>query len=346
MATNKNASIRYRALDKCFRDYRHRYFIEDLIEKCEEELESFNFTANVSRRQIFDDIRFMESDAGWAIPLERLKDGKKTYYRYSDRDFTINEQPLTDDEAQQLKTMIITLSRFRGLPSNEWMEEVISNLEWRFNLKGNNENIISFEQNCNLKGLDKLSLVIDATSNHQPMSITYRNYKAYGVEESILFHPYFVKQYNNRWFLFGLNHKRNQISNLALDRIIDAKTTDAIKFVPNTNVDFNHYFDDIVGVTIPHEEVVKEHIVLQFSKQRFPYVISKPIHHSQKTISEDECRISIDVMPNNELVAHLLSFGSDVEIVAPASLRCYISEKIKENFKKYFIVQEGCIDVV
>lgn len=346
MATNKNASIRYRALDKCFRDYRHRYFIEDLIEKCEEELESFNFTANVSRRQIFDDIRFMESDAGWAIPLERLKDGKKTYYRYSDRDFTINEQPLTDDEAQQLKTMIITLSRFRGLPSNEWMEEVISNLEWRFNLKGNNENIISFEQNCNLKGLDKLSLVIDATSNHQPMSITYRNYKAYGVEESILFHPYFVKQYNNRWFLFGLNHKRNQISNLALDRIIDAKTTDAIKFVPNTNVDFNHYFDDIVGVTIPNEEVVKEHIVLQFSKQRFPYVTSKPIHHSQKTISEEECIISIDVIPNNELVAHLLSFGSDVEIVSPASLRCYISEKIKENFKKYFAMQEGCTDVV
>lgn len=346
MATNKNASIRYRALDKCFRDYRHRYFIEDLIERCEEELESFNFTANVSRRQIFDDIRFMESDAGWAIPLERLKEGKKTYYRYSDRNFTINEQPLTDEEAQQLKTMIITLSRFRGLPSNEWMEEVISNLEWRFNLKGDNENIISFEQNCNLKGLDKLSLVIDATSNHQPMSIKYRNYKEYGVEESILFHPYFVKQYNNRWFLFGLHHKRNQISNLALDRIIDAKTTDTIKFVPNTNVDFNHYFDDIVGVTIPNEEIAKEHIVLQFSKQRFPYVTSKPIHHSQKTISEDECRISIDVMPNNELVAHLLSFGSDVEIVSPASIREYISEKIKEIYKKYFAVQKDCTDVL
>lgn len=70
MATNKNATIRYRALDKCFRDHRHRYYIEDLIEKCEEELESFNFTANVSRRQIFDDIRFMESQAGWSIPLD------------------------------------------------------------------------------------------------------------------------------------------------------------------------------------------------------------------------------------------------------------------------------------
>lgn len=151
MATNKNASIRYRALDKCFRDYRHRYFIEDLIDKCEEELESFNFTANVSRRQIFDDIRFMESEAGWSIPLDRLKDGKKTYYRYYERDFTINEQPLTDEEMQQLRTMIITLSRFRGLPSNEWMEEIISSLEWRFNLKGNKENVVSFEQNQNLK---------------------------------------------------------------------------------------------------------------------------------------------------------------------------------------------------
>lgn len=94
MATNKNASIRYRALDKCFRDYRHRYFIDDLIDKCEEELESFNFTANVSRRQIFDDIRFMESEAGRSIPLVRIKDGRKPYYRYSDPNFTINEQPL------------------------------------------------------------------------------------------------------------------------------------------------------------------------------------------------------------------------------------------------------------
>ena len=190
MATNKNASIRYRALDKCFRDFRHRYFIEDLIDKCEEELESFNFTANVSRRQIFDDIRFMESEAGWSIPLDRLKDGKRTYYRYYEKDFTINEQPLTDEEAQQFKTMIITLSRFRGLPSNAWVEELISNLEWRFNLKGKNENIVSFEQNQNLKGIDKLGVILDATSNHQVLKLLYHNYKNGGRDLSFILHPY------------------------------------------------------------------------------------------------------------------------------------------------------------
>ena len=342
MATNKNASIRYRALDKCFRDFNHRYFIEDLIDKCEEELELFNFTASVSRRQIFDDIRFMESFAGWNIPLDRLKDGKKTYYRYHDRDFSINEQPLTDEEAQQLKTMIITLDRFRGLPSNEWVEEIISNLEWRFNLKGNKENIVCFEQNKNLKGLDKLNVILDATSNHQPLLIEYKSFKDGGIEERVVLNPYYVKQFNNRWFLFGLNQDRNQISNLALDRIIAINIANDVRFIPNTNIDFEHYFDDIVGVTIPKDEIKKEHIILQFTKNRFPYITSKPIHHSQQTISEEDCTICIDVRPNRELIAQLLSFGPDVEILSPDGVREQISKKIEESYRKYFGVQNGC----
>lgn len=344
MSTNKNAIIRYRALDKCFRDYHHRYFIEDLIDKCEEELESFNFTANVSRRQIFDDIRFMESEAGWSIPLNRLKDGKKTYYRYYERDFTINEQPLTDDEAQQLSTVILTLSRFRGLPCNEWVDEVISNLEWRFNLKGSKENVIGFEQNQKLKGLDKLSTVLDATSYHHPLSILYRNYKDGGTEEMVILHPYYVKQFNNRWFLFGLNQKRNMISNLALDRMITLNMAENVRFIPNTDIDFEHFFDDVVGVTVPNDNVAKEHIVLQFSKNRFPYVTSKPIHQSQSTISEEDCTISINVKPNKELVAQLLSFGADVEVLSPDSVRELIAKKIEENYKKYFPVQNECTD--
>lgn len=338
MATNKNASIRYRALDKCFRDYRHRYFIEDLIDKCEEELESFNFTANVSRRQIFDDIRFMESEAGWSIPLDRLKDGKKTYYRYYERDFTINEQPLTDEEMQQLRTMIITLSRFRGLPSNEWMEEIISSLEWRFNLKGNKENVVSFEQNQNLKGLDKLSDVLDVTSNHQVVEVQYHNYKNGGREMTFTLHPYYVKQFNNRWFLFGLDDKYRNIDTLALDRIVNLIVVEGVQFVPNTDISFEHYFDDVVGVTIPSKEIEKEHIVLQFTKGRFPYVSSKPIHHSQEIVSEEDCMVSIDVRPNNELVTQILSFGPDVEVLEPQSFREQIISKIKEYNKKYSLL--------
>lgn len=51
MPTNKNASIRYQTLDKCFRDFSHRYYIDDLIAKCEETLPHYNGTGGVSRRQ-------------------------------------------------------------------------------------------------------------------------------------------------------------------------------------------------------------------------------------------------------------------------------------------------------
>ena len=338
MATNKNATIRYRALDKCFRDYRHRYYIEDLIEKCEEELESFNFTANVSRRQIFDDIRFMESMAGWSIPLDRLKDGKKTYYRYYEKDFTINEQPLTDEEAQKLETEILTLSRFRGLPCNEWVDEVISNLEWRFNLKGNKENVVSFEQNQDLKGLDKLSDVLDVTSNHQVVEILYHNFKNGGRDIFFTVHPYYVKQFNNRWFLFGLDDKYRNIDTIALDRIVKMNVAEDIQFIPNKDIDFEHYFDDVVGVTIPDSGIEKEHIVLQFTKGRFPYITSKPIHKSQEIVSEEDCTVCIDVRPNNELVTQILSFGPDVEVLEPQSFREQIITKVKEYNKKYSLL--------
>ena len=177
MPTNKNAAIRYQTLDKCFRDRRHRYYMEDLIDKCEEAIYYYNGVGGVSRRQIFEDIKFMESETGWSVPLERKQDGRRVYYRYRDPDFTINAQPLTEDEARQLRSVIITLRRFRGLPSNAWVDEVISNLEWRFGLRGKQENMIGFEQNPYLRGLNLLPDIIDAATSHQAVRITYATIK-------------------------------------------------------------------------------------------------------------------------------------------------------------------------
>ena len=145
MPINKNANIRYQALDRCFRDKTHRYFIDDLRHACQEALLSFNFEGSVSRRQIFDDIRYMESDAGYSIELERLHSGKKVYYRYADPNFSINQQPISNAEAQQLRQAVVTLTRFRGLPQYEWIEEVIANLEQRFNLDGRKTSLVCFE---------------------------------------------------------------------------------------------------------------------------------------------------------------------------------------------------------
>ena len=341
MATNKNASIRYQALDQCFRDPYHRYYVEDLIEQCEEALLYYNGTGGVSRRQIFEDIKYMESEAGWSIPLERYKDGKRMYYRYRDPDFTINAQPLTDDEARQMETVIRTLSRFRSLPSNEWVNDVISNLEWRFHLKRSEHSVIAFEQNERLRGLEYLSSLIDATLRRQVLHITYQSYKEMAEEHTLTVHPYYLKQYNSRWYLLGLDADSGYLSTLALDRMHGVAICDDLHYIPSTT-DFDHYFDDVLGVTLPDSSVAKEHIVLELSPRQLSYVVSKPLHPSQQLLDAARGTLSIDVRPNYELDYHILSLGPDVEVLEPASYRAHIRRKLEEMLGRYAPVQDGC----
>jgi len=79
MAQNKNAQLRYKALDKCFSNQFKRFYINDLIEYYSEVLKNHYLEdKGVSRRQILDDINFMCSEAGFDAPIESMKDGKKS----------------------------------------------------------------------------------------------------------------------------------------------------------------------------------------------------------------------------------------------------------------------------
>ena len=99
MSINKNAYLRYQVLDRCFSNFQKNYFIEDLLEEVNIALEDFNgYDSNIKKRQLFDDIRFMESDASWSIPLDRIKYGKRVYYRYSEKGFSIKNQKISDEE--------------------------------------------------------------------------------------------------------------------------------------------------------------------------------------------------------------------------------------------------------
>ena len=344
MPTNKNAAIRYQTLDKCFRDRRHRYYMEDLIDKCEEAICYYNGVGGVSRRQIFEDIKFMESETGWSVPLERKQDGRRVYYRYRDPDFTINAQPLTEDEARQLRSVIITLRRFRGLPSNAWVDEVISNLEWRFGLRGNQENMIGFEQNPYLRGLNLLPDIIDAATSHQAVRITYRNYKNCDEEYTVVVHPWYIKQYNNRWFLMAYNAEADRISNYALDRIQNFNVEEDVAYIPNKEVDFEHYFDDVFGVTIPPSDVEKIRVLLQFSKKQYPYIVSKPLHHSQEIVDAENRILAVEVRPTYEFTQLILSFGFDVKVLGPEPFKQEILANLRRNLQNYNEMQIDCTD--
>ena len=339
MPTNKNAQLRYQILDRCFSDFKRKYTIEDLINKVNESL--YDLTGKeVKLRQIREDIKYMRDRVTYDAPIKAypMASGKQCYYRYEDPNFTIYNNEMSIEEVNNLRSTIQMLGRYRGTPANAWLEEVISNLEYRFGVKANAENFISFEQNDKLQGLEHLSGIIDATVNHQPIELHYCSFK--GHEFKTVCHPYYVKQYNNRWFLFGWNDKFHSLGNYALDRIISFKKVDT-PFIKNNQINFDTYFQDIIGVTIPKEDTSTETIVLRFSKERLPYVVSKPIHHSQ-TVNMEDRTITIKVKPNNELYQMIFSFVPDIEVLSPKPLRQKIMKKIEENLNKYLSVQNGC----
>lgn len=336
MATNKNAQLRYQILDRCFSDFRHKYTIDELIDKVNDRLVDL-YGTEVGVRQIREDIKYMKDRMAFNAPIVAYPyEGKKCYYRYSDPDFSIFKNELSVEDVNNLRSTIDMLGRYRGLPSNAWLEEVISNLEYRFGIKPNSENLISFEQNDQLKGLENLSGLIDALINHTTLEIHYKSYR--GVEFTHTIYPYYIKEYNNRWFLFGLGEETGRIENLALDRIESYAVSDK-PFKKNETIDFNTYFDDVIGVTIPNDDVKVETIRLRFSDNRFPYVLSKPIHHSQTIVEGKPNTIEINVRPTRELNQIIFSFIPDVEVLSPEWYCKEIEEKIKENLEKYSSVK-------
>lgn len=338
MPINKHALIRYHALDKCFGNRYKRYYIEDLIEACNNAIyELTGVSDGVKRRQIFADMVFMESPQGWNIPLDRVKDGHRVYYTYYDRDFTINEQPLSDTEIKQLRETITMLDRFKGMPGFEWMDELLSNLEYRFYLNGTHENVIGFEQNEYLTGIEYLSPIFQAIINKQVLNIDYRSFNNGKVIKWDL-HPYYIKQYNTRWFLFGLSDDYHTITNVPLDRIQHIKTTEK-PYIANKDIDFREYFSNIIGVTFPPDRSEKK-ILLKFSPERFPYIVSKPLHETQRIMDKEKGIIEITVIPNKELMSLIFSFAEDVDVLKPECIRTQIKEKISELSKKYFSVQK------
>jgi predicted DNA-binding transcriptional regulator YafY len=329
MSINKNAILRFRVLDKCFRNPGKKYFIEDLIDLCSNALfEESSLSNGISRRQIFEDIKFMESKNGWNIPLERIRDGHRVCYRYSDLSFSINNQPLNESEENQLKEALLTLSRFKGMPQFEWVDEISARLDSGLGLSHNNEKIIEFDQNNFLKGLEFITPIYNSILYKKAINIEYKSFKQ-DISQSIIFHPYYLKQYNNRWYVFGKNDSSQFIMNLALDRITAIEESKK-KYIPNKSIDFNEYFEDIIGVTLNNEGKVEE-VVIKVSNELLPYIKTKPIHGSQKLKEQGASHtlVSLDLIPNYELESLILSYGEGLEVLQPKLLR----EKIKKRIE-------------
>lgn len=324
--------IRYWAYDRCLQNRGIRYTWQELQEAANQALEDGDYRP-IGKTQFFEDIKSLKGPP-WMAPIETYKLGGQSYYRYSDPDYSIRKQHLSEAEATQLRSALIVLSRFEGLPQFEWVQELIPKIEQSFKLKENREGAIGFEQNVDLKGMNYFGELFNAILFKKVLRIDYKSFSSNQVVSHVI-HPYYLKQYNNRWFLFGKNPDYEEITNLPLDRMEGDVQYVSQPFIANTTYDFNDYFEEIIGVTKPAGKS-PEKIKLRFSLVQAPYIHTKPLHGTQKEKwDESGLTITIEVIPNFELEQLILRYGEHCQVLEPSELRERIRSRLLTSAKNY-----------
>jgi predicted DNA-binding transcriptional regulator YafY len=335
MALNKLALIRYKTIDDCLRNRFRKWTLDDIIEKVAEVLyDREGIVTGVSRRTIQADIQVMRSDKlGYNAPII-VTDRK--YYGYEDRDYSITKVPINNADVEKMKEIVGVLKQFNGFSYFEEMSDMIAKLENNlYKSTQQSRNCIQFESNTLLKGLEHINPLYQAILNQRTLLIEYKSFKALQSQQSI-YYPYLLKEYRNRWFIICKPKKGITLVTLALDRIIEFQELPNEKFVVHKGVDFDIYYNDLLGVTKSEKDRAHK-VVLEVDNYNAPYVLTKPLHHTQTVLQEKEHSIviRIDVVPNFELEREILGFGECMKVLAPRFLASRIKKRFTNSVARY-----------
>lgn len=334
MPVNRNALIRYRTIDNCLKNRQKRWTLEKLIQACSDALYEYEgIDKGVSKRSIQMDIQMMRSDKlGYNAPIVVLEN---KYYTYEDPDYSITNIPLTDRDLGKLTEVVEILRQFKGFSHFQELSGMVQRLENKvYAAKMNQEPVIDFEKNDNLKGLDHIETIYNAIIRKCAVTLSYQSFKARQANV-FHFHPYYLKEYRNRWFVIGIKKKKAPILTLALDRIVTVEDCNE-KYVPRADFNLADYYNDVIGVTVDIGGRA-ERVLLLADHETSPYILTKPLHHSQRVVetTKEGTIFSLDVQLNFELEREVLGFGSHVKVISPERLKKRIRNTLERAMERY-----------
>lgn len=331
MPNIKNKEDRLKILNECLRDPRREYTYVTLLAELNRQLAAMD-KAQISERSLREDLKTLEFEFGIELDKKLMKQ-RPVVLRYADLSDTINK--LSMDEANALRrTIDLLLQSPKPRPIQyDYIRVCLQQILKDRSLDIENPSV-KFADNLDQEGrgyfVDLCGYIFDKQSlkiEYCPFNAENRVYKV---------SPYLLKQYNERWFLMAWDTEKEMLLTLALDRMVSIKKS-TVKYVP-CHVDWNDYFDEIVGVTMYKENQI-DRIRLKIRAERFPYVETKPFNSSHKVVKElsnDEFVVfEINVRPNNELESLILSFGETMEVLEPAWLREKIRQRVKAQANLY-----------
>ncbi len=337
MPANKNALIRYKTIDNCLRNRFRRWTLSDLVDACSEAIrDAEGIGKGVSVRTVQADIQMMRSDKlGYNAPIE-VYDHK--YYRYADSDYSIMNMPMSQNDFDVMQEAVDMLRQLEDFGQFSEMADVVSRLQDKLAIaRGHRKPIIHFDSVPHLKGLRLLNPLYNHIAHRQTLRIRYQSFNARRPVVYVLF-PYLLKEFRNRWFLFG-SHARNMLLyNLALDRIVSVEPVADVPFRENPDFDPEHFFDNVIGVS-KDLHARPRRIVLWASAEQSKYIATKPLHSSQRLVSQNpadrSCIFQIEVVVNFELYSVLMSYGPGIKVISPRDAARYMSLQLHRAAAQY-----------
>jgi predicted DNA-binding transcriptional regulator YafY len=332
MSKNKNALIRYRVINRCLIDYK-LCTKEQLIKTCEDTLDIFP----LGERTIDKDIYDMRNDNGLAyyapIKYDKIQGG----YYYEDPNYSIDNLPLKQDEIEALAFASTLLNQFRNTALFNQFSGAVQKIVDAVNIQKSNihfspYDFIDFESAPFIKGSEFLKPVIEAIRNKNSLILNYQSFDR-DMPVSHTIHPYLLKEYRNRWYIIGLHDNYKEIRTFGLDRIVSVE----IAHVPFIDKKFNteDYFKHTIGVISPQGQPPE--IRFAVKKRQAQYLITQPLHESQKIVKENEEEIifSLKVHPTYELMTLLMGYGADLRILEPEIIKKELIETLKKTLEQY-----------
>jgi predicted DNA-binding transcriptional regulator YafY len=331
----KNALIRYRIIDKSIRNsYRPFPSKQDLREACEEALFGSVYGDNICDSTIEKDLFAMRMEHDAPIKYSKRENG----YYYENPNFSINDIPLSEDEMHSIRFAVKTLMQFREVDMFQQFGNAIDKIVDRINIAEDPNdidvsNFVQFETALSTGGNEFLAPILQAIKEIQIITFMYSSFVS-GIAKQRKVIPLLLKEYRNRWYLISHDISKNTIVTYALERMTDFIVTDEFGIKPK---DFNpdNFFKYAIGITGSEEEPAE--IELKANAVAAKYIQSQPFHSSQKLIktADKYLTFSLKVLISEEFIRALLSYGGELIVLKPASLKEVLKQRIHEMHQNY-----------
>lgn len=335
MSRIKNAQIRYRIIDRCLRNpYNPFPTKEDLRKACEEALFGSDTGSDICDSTIEKDLRAMRMEFDAPIKYSKIDRG----YFYDDDTYSIDKIPLSEDDIDAIRFASNTLMQFRDVGLFKQFGFAIDKIFDRVHISNNPmdlsvDNFVQFETVQQTVGNDMLPDFLKAIKEKTVVTFLYTSYVNEKTKLRTVL-PLLLKEYRNRWYLICYSLDKKKVMTFALDRITELVLTEDNYYKP---IDFNpdHYFKNSIGITAYESEPVK--VIFKIDKIGSKYIQSQPLHGSQKLTKEGKTRntFELSVLISEELKRTILSYGSQIEVIRPKSLRNEIRNAILEMNEIY-----------